>query len=172
MCLQFIWNLHRSLYSDELVLTNDYDNAMEISNTVKTHITNMAIQIPFGSTQAISDGIEHYVISNLGAFKYYDTTDLISILLTRYIDLRQKNLLSPNVNNNIVFILEKDLPLIAYSCLPEIYKEKWMIYANCPENRESLDYIILFNFLKGIFPFADDGIYDIDDLKLNKLYLI
>lgn len=174
LCLQFIWNLHRSLYSGDLVLTNNYDEINEISNNIKKYIANMPCQVPFGGTQAISDGIAHSIICNLEAFKLYyirnGNMGLQASIYDRYRNCCHQN--NETEYTKSLFILEKDMPIITYSYIAPLLKERYRLYINCPENLNMVDSTMLNNFLKGCFALAYDGLYDIDDTVLNDLYLI
>ena len=174
MCLHFIWNLHKSLYNTDLILTNNIDVIEAISNNMKKHIANMRVQVPFGSTQAISDSNLHALLCNLESFKFYYNNDryysLSNIVLSRYNDFYQKNLITDD--SRAIFILEKDMPLITYSFIHELLENGCVVYFNAREDYNSMDTKILYNFLKGYFPLADDSIYDKNELELNRLYLI
>ena len=174
LCLYFLWNLHRSKFNTDLVLVNDLDNMANISNEVKTHIAHMRCHVPFGSTQALSDDQNHYLLCNIKTFSNLylqnNSIDFLQTVNTTYNHYCKKNTWAESFD--ALFILEKDVPLITYSYMINLIKSGFKLYLNRRENESSIDTIILYNFLNTIFPKFDTSIYDKKDTELNSLYLI
>lgn len=174
-CLYFLWNYHKSMYNNELVLFNDHQKIEEVSSIVKKSIANMLCQIPIGSTQLISDGTNHSICCNIESFKRYylnnNKPSFIDDIKNRFNVSLVKN---DWVKNNYgIFILEKDVPFITYSYILDfIKKNEFNLYLNGLENMDSLETIALYNFLNLYFDFATSNIYDIDVSDLKRLYLI
>jgi hypothetical protein len=76
-------------------------------------------------------------------------------------------------NNNSIFILENDLPLIVYSYILD-YIKSYNLYLNGISNSNiiNIEYTTFYNFINLLYPFADDSFYDINPDSLEKLYLI
>lgn len=174
LCLNFIWNLHKSKMNTDLVLINNIDKINEISNDIKKHIAHMECHVPFGSTQIMSDSDQHLVSCNLKSFTDLylknNSIDFQSYIHEIYNNYFQKNPWADGFYS--LFILEKDMPLITYSYVINLINSGFQIYLNGIENKDSIDKIILDNFLNSSFPKIDTSIYDKEDLSLNCLYLI
>ena len=176
ICLYFLWNYHKSLYNKDLVLTNSLTKNEEISLDIKKHISHMSCQVPLGSTQAISDGIDHSILCTLPAFmNFYFNKECGCIFIDEINKKVNMNIVKNNwVENNCgIFILEKDIPIIAYSYIISLINDnRYRLYLNGIENKNSMDKYILDNFLCAYFTFAESELYDMDKSDLNCLYLI
>lgn len=171
--LHYLWNRTHSLYNNDLVMVNNIDNAINISNQIRKVIANMPIQVPFGSTQVMSDDINHFIVCNMKSFQEFYLHQKYKSFDMRVFEESEKYLTSnPWVNRPVpIFILENDLPLLAYSHILELNHGE-VFYLNTIANNNSTDKIILDKFLKMMYPKADTSIYDTNELNLSSLYLI
>ena len=171
--LHYLWNRTSSLYNNDLVMVNDIDTATAISTNIKKVIANMPIQVPFGSTQVISDNIDHFIVCDLRSFREFYLHQKYKSFDMYVFDKSEKYLTNiPWVDRPVpIFILENDLSLLAYSHILELNHGE-VFYFNNISNPDSMDKIILDKFLKMIYPKADTSIYDTNDINLSSLYLI
>lgn len=174
LCLQFLWNRYSSIYNNDIVLINNHDIVKELSDDMRKHIASMECQIPLGSNQIISDHTNRYITCNEKAFnnhyfinRNYNLIDDIKYVYNTY---AQRN--SWIEEPLTIFILEKDMPLITYSCvIKDFNRNKYNLYLNGIDNN-SIDRSVLKNFLSGYFTSASSIIYDMDDNDLHSMYLI
>lgn len=175
LCLQFLWNRTVSIKNNDVVLINNYDVVNELSNDIRKHIASMKCQIPLGSNQIFSNNINHHIMCNLKTFNN-------NYLINRNYDLNNdiKRVYNYYIQGNhwiedpiTIFILENDMPIITYSYLINSFKKnKYNLYLNGITNTNSIDNVVLKNFLNGYFTQATSFIYDIEDNNLNDLYLV
>lgn len=172
-CLHYLWNRTTSIYNNDLVMVNDIDTAMDISKQIKKVVANMPIQVPFGSTQVMSDDVNHFIVCDLKSFQDFYLHQKYKSFDLYVFDKSEKYLTdNPWVNKLVpIFILEDNLSLLAYSHILELNHGE-VFYFNTIGNNNSTDKIILDKFLKMMYPKADTSIYDTSEINLKSLYII
>ena len=170
LCLLYLWNRTRSFYNTDIVMVNDNEVALQRSNTIKKCIAAMPLQIHFGSTQIISDNIDHFVPCNTEAFQNFYLKNTHNTFSAYAGDTASKYLdNNPWVDDHAsTFIIEDSLPLLAYPHILEL--QGGCFYLNSIHTDATTDKIILDKFLKMLYPIADPSIYD--SRNLEPMYLI
>jgi len=174
LCLHFLWNLHRSLYCSDIVLMNSSGDIGDISDSIKKHIAHMECQVPYGSTQAISDNSTHSVGCGMDFIANYGITQATKIL-NAAIDSIYENCIKRNAwteNNPVLFILEHNMPALSYSYILNATQNKYRMYFNGMNNSLKTGSIILYNMLSYQYEVASLSLYDKNVNVLDELYLI
>ena len=173
ICLKLLWNLHKSKTNTDLVLVNDFSKMEMIETDMKKCIANMRCHIPFGSSQILSDNIEHRLSCNTTSIKnlYLQNSriyfkDIIDSIYKKYM---QGNSWVTGLNS--IFILENDMPLITYSYVLDLVNHGYRLYLS-GISIDNIDRLALNNFLNMYIPYADTSIYDINERDMKSLYVI
>jgi hypothetical protein len=175
LCLYLLWNRFKSLHNTDIVLINDHAEIERISDTVKKCISSMECKLPIGSTLAISDNTNRFIKCSIDAFKNHyflqSNYELLDDIKYVYANNSQQNHWVKD--DMYIFILEKDMPIITYSCIMNYLKSnKMKVYLNGIHDENSINTKILNNFLTANYNKATSIIYDIDENTLNDLYLV
>ena len=171
LTLQFIWDRHRSLYCNDIVLVNSLKSIIEISNNIKNHIAHSKCDVLFGSTMIMSDDINRFIVSDIEAFKYYQKKSTKENLF--FIDTIKSRINSPSLFDirlgldHTIFILEDDVSHLAYA---QLDITNFRVCLNTLNNK-AIGHKIIYNGYQ-YHKKATNDVYDTKDDDLNSFYVI
>ena len=159
---KLLWNYHRSICTDDLVILPDREDEISLFKEV-AHLTSfMPVKLLMGSAQAIIPGVNHTFIMNDDVYKYFP-----SKIYTDDIDNKLRFMTKIDNSNPSVFMFNNLYKAYAYSM-----EKKYRLYGTISNWVSTKEGQIFYYTVKAFIPYVTDKIFDTPDNELQDIYII